>query len=138
MESYLTDDGILDLFAHVSALIYVFEVTKLDSAGRPPELSIQYFSRCLKALAKRSPKAPVFVLIQKMDLIHSEKRQSEFDTWINALKQAAGDDPFVAFGTSIYEDTLYRVGTARPVEINSPYCRPGQQLCEFLSQTFQT
>lgn len=113
MESYLTDDGEKILFAHVSALIYVFEVTKLDSAGRPPELSLQYFSRCLKALGKRSPQAPVFVLIQKMDLIQPEKRQSEFDMWIKALKQICGqEDAFIAFGTSIYEDTLYRAWSA--------------------------
>lgn len=90
-------------------MIYCFEVTKLDAAGRPPHESIAYFERCLNALRNQSPKAPVFVLIQKMDLVNSTRRQADFDTWVGHVRAAAGDTPFIAFGTSIYEDTLYRV-----------------------------
>ena len=89
-------------------MIYVFEVTKLVN-GRPPETSMDYFSRCLEALDRQSPGAPVFVLIQKMDLVQPAQRQAEFDAWITGVKAAAGDRPLTAYGTSIYEDTLYRV-----------------------------
>ncbi|KAG8808585.1 GTP-binding protein gtr1 [Serendipita sp. 399] len=107
-ESYLSDDGQQTLFAHVSALIYVFEVTKLDSSGRPPADSLQYFCRCLTALRAHSPQAPVFVLIQKMDLVEGSRRQSSFDSWVVALKEVTEDATWSAYGTSIYEDTLYR------------------------------
>lgn len=90
-------------------MIYCFEVTKLDSAGRPPEDTMQYFERCLQALKNQSPKAPVFILIQKMDLVNPSRRQADFDIWVNHVKVAAGETPFSAFGTSIHEDTLYRV-----------------------------
>ncbi|KAG8814078.1 GTP-binding protein gtr1 [Serendipita sp. 411] len=111
-ESYLSDDGQQMLFAHVSALIYVFEAKKLDSTGRPLADSLQYFCRCLEALQKHSPNAPVFVLIQKMDLVDNDRRQSTFDSWVTALREVAEDATWSAYGTSIYEDTLYRAWSA--------------------------
>jgi Ras-related GTP-binding protein A/B len=109
IDSYLTEDGQKSVFASCGALIYCFEVTKLDASGRAPVETIQYFERCLQALRNQSPRAPVFVLIQKMDLVNPARRQADFDLWVDQVKNAAGDTPFTAFGTSIHEDTLYRV-----------------------------
>lgn len=111
VESYLSEDGQATVFAHASTMIYVFEVTKLVN-GRPPEMSMDYFSRCLEALDRQSPGAPVFVLIQKMDLVQPAQKQADFDAWITGVKAAAGDRPLTVYGTSIYEDTLYRAWSA--------------------------
>jgi len=113
VESYLSEDGQATVFAHASTMIYVFDVTRLVN-GRPPEMSLDYFSRCLEALDRQSPGAPVFVLIQKMDLVQSVQRQADFDTWVNGVKAAAGSRSLIAYGTSIYEDTLYRVRLKDP------------------------
>jgi Ras-related GTP-binding protein A/B len=113
VESYLSEDGQATVFAHASTMIYVFEVTKLVN-GRPPETSLEYFSRCLEALDRQSPGAPVFVLIQKMDLVQPAQRQGDFDAWVNGVIAAAGPRPLTAYGTSIYEDTLYRVRPKDP------------------------
>jgi len=110
---YLSENGQGTVFAHVSAMIFAFEVTKMDPTRRPPDVTMQYYARCVEALHRHSPNAPIIVLIQKMDLVQAEKRQSEFKAWMDAIKECVFDTPFIAFGTSIYEDTLYRVSEAR-------------------------
>ncbi|PVG04466.1 hypothetical protein CPB86DRAFT_722451 [Serendipita vermifera] len=113
VDTFLSDDGQSTMFAHASAMIYVFEVTKLEPSGRPPEISLQYFSRCLDALRRHSPNTPVFVLVQKMDLINDPtKRVNDFNAWVTGIKTAARDTPLTIFGTSIYEDSLYRAWSA--------------------------
>jgi hypothetical protein len=111
VDTFLSDDGQRTMFAHASAMIYVFEVTKLEPSGRPPEISMRYFARCLEALQRHSPNTPVFVLVQKMDLINDpKKRKNDFNAWVTGIKTAARETPLMIFGTSIYEDSLYRVG----------------------------
>lgn len=111
-EYYLSESGQATVFAQVSAMIFTFEVTKLDTNGQPPDISMQYFSKCIEALHRHSPSAPIIVLIQKMDLVQQHRRRDDFDSWVAAAKGSAGDTPFTAFGTSIHEASLYRAWSA--------------------------
>lgn len=104
-------------------MIFAFEVTKLDAANRPPEVTMQYYTRCVEALHRHSPNVPVIVLIQKMDLVHPDRRDADFNAWIEAIKEYSADTPFTAFGTSIYEDTLYRVRPRMLLTLSLSYLR---------------
>ncbi|KAI0705893.1 Gtr1/RagA G protein conserved region-domain-containing protein [Cytidiella melzeri] len=101
MDSYLSTQS-ATIFSHVGVLIYVFEVESRSIAR-----DLEYYTECLTALRKYSPNAAVFLLVHKMDLVRLpkatmlEKRTSE-------LRQASGDTEIIVFGTSIYDESLYR------------------------------
>ncbi|KAH8994396.1 Gtr1/RagA G protein conserved region-domain-containing protein [Lactarius hatsudake] len=80
MDSYLSTQR-STIFQHVWVLIYVFE----------------YYRDCLDALQKYSPDAAVFLLVHKMDLVVGEKSAAE-----------SGSVDVTVFGTSIYDETLYK------------------------------
>lgn len=104
MDSYLSTQQ-STIFQHVAVLIYVFEVE-----SRSVQRDLEYYTECLQALKKFSPEAAVFLLVHKMDLVRPprgpvlEKKAAE-------LRSASGDTEITVFGTSIYDESLYKVCT---------------------------
>lgn len=102
MDSYLSTQQ-STIFQHVGVLIYVFEVE-----SRSTSRDLDYYQQCLNALRKYSPDAAVFSLVHKMDLVRPprgpvlEKKAAE-------LRQVSGDTEITVFGTSIYDESLYKV-----------------------------
>ena len=109
VESYLTPYGASTLFPFAAALIYVFEVRKLNNAEQPLPESVATFRRILEALLQYSPEARIFILIHKMDLLNDDKRPIFFNKWVDTVKEACRETPVVIFASSIYEDSLFRV-----------------------------
>ena len=68
MENYLTTQRD-NVFRNVEVLIYVFDVESRDI-----ESDMHYYQSCLEAISHNSPKAKVFCLLHKMDLIPEEQR----------------------------------------------------------------
>ncbi|KAJ7080344.1 Gtr1/RagA G protein conserved region-domain-containing protein [Mycena belliarum] len=108
MDSYLTTQR-STIFQHVGVLIYVFDV---ESAEMHKDL--EYFRDCLDGLRAFSPEAGVFLLVHKMDLVRD--RGATFERKKKEL-QEHGDKGLVpgqpatsltVFGTSIYDESLYR------------------------------
>ncbi|GJE87081.1 GTR/RAG family GTP-binding protein [Phanerochaete sordida] len=101
MDSYLSTQQ-STIFQHVGVLIYVFEVE-----SRCVQRDLEYYMECMHALKKFSPDAAVFLLVHKMDLVRPprgpvlEKRAAE-------LRAASGDAEITVFGTSIYDESLYK------------------------------
>lgn len=63
-------------------------------------------------MASFSPKAKVFVLVHKMDLVQEEERKKEvFQKRQSQLKEKAGDFKIECFPTSIWEASLYKAWT---------------------------
>lgn len=91
------------IFQHVGVMIYVFEVESRNMAK-----DLQYYRDCLAALQKYSPSAAVFLLVHKMDLVHALREQT-LERKAQELQQASGDVPVTVFGTSIYDESLYKV-----------------------------
>ena len=84
-------------------MIYVFDVE-----SREMSKDLDYYRDCLDGLKQHSPDARVFLLVHKMDLVKTkgillEKRKMELE------EESKGVDVGV-FGTSIYDESLYRVG----------------------------
>jgi Gtr1/RagA G protein conserved region len=103
MEHYLTTHR-STIFQHVGVLIYVFDVE-----SREMDKDLQYYVNCLKSLSTFSPDASIFVLIHKMDLVRGD-RQAVFKKKENELRAAGGDADITVFGTSIWNESLYKVG----------------------------
>ncbi|KAF8584085.1 hypothetical protein K439DRAFT_1171144 [Ramaria rubella] len=101
MEHYLTTQR-STIFQHVGVLIYVFDVE-----SREMDKDLQYYVDCLKSLSTYSPDAGVFVLVHKMDLVRGN-RQVVFNKKKNELQAACGDITITVFGTSIWDESLYK------------------------------
>lgn len=102
MEHYLTTQR-STIFQHVGVLIYVFDVE-----SREMEKDLQYYKNCLNSLSTFSPDAGVFVLIHKMDLVRGD-RQAVFKRKKNELQAASDTVDITVFGTSIWDESLYKV-----------------------------
>ena len=102
MDSYLSTQQ-FTIFQHVGVLIYVFEVESRSFAR-----DLEYYTECLQALRKYSPDAAVFLLVHKMDLVRPP-RGPVLERKAAELRQASGDTEITVFGTSIYDESLYKV-----------------------------
>ena len=125
MDSYLSTQQ-STIFQHVGVLIYVFEV---ESRSSPRDL--EYYTECLNALRKYSPDAAVFLLIHKMDLVRLPK-EAVLEKKTAELRQVSGDTEIHVFGTSIYDESLYRVRFSLS-SMPEPDVKPphGRYLCVF-------
>ncbi|KAG7092927.1 hypothetical protein E1B28_009232 [Marasmius oreades] len=101
MDSYLTTQR-STIFQHVGVLIYVFDVE-----SREMNKDLEYYRDCLEGLKQFSPEAAVFLLVHKMDLVR-EPKSLMFDKKYKELQKASGDMVITVFGTSIYDESLYK------------------------------
>ncbi|PAV23817.1 ras-related gtp binding a [Pyrrhoderma noxium] len=101
MESYLAGQS-STIFQNVGVLIYVFDVESGEM-----DKDIQYYSDCLDALQKYSPEASMFLLIHKLDLVRNS-RKSVLEKKTKEIQDAIGDVAITVFGTSIYDESLYK------------------------------
>ncbi|KZT61570.1 hypothetical protein CALCODRAFT_427621 [Calocera cornea HHB12733] len=104
MENYLRHDQ-NQIFANVQLLIYVFDIS---SKEYDKEKDFAYYTDCLNAIKEYSPDAAIFVLIHKMDLVGSDKRKEVFLRKKQELLDHSEDVPIRVFGTSIWNESLYR------------------------------
>src|SRR6266850_4344496 len=103
MDSYLSTQR-STIFQHVGVLIYVFEVSAHDAAK-----DAAYYRDCIDALQKYSPEAAVFLLVHKMDLVAGGDRAPLLERRSRELQVESGAVPVTVFGTSIHDETLYKV-----------------------------
>ncbi|GBE81738.1 GTP-binding protein [Sparassis crispa] len=101
MDSYLSTQQ-STIFQHVGVMIYVFEVQ-----SRNMRKDLEYYRDCLAALRRYSPDAAVFLLVHKMDLVN-EPRGQTLDRKTAELQQASDGMGVTVFGTSIYDESLYK------------------------------
>jgi len=101
MDSYLTTQR-STIFQHVGVMIYVFDVE-----SREMKKDLEYYRDCIEGLRTFSPGAGVFLLVHKMDLVR-EPRAVMYQKKKSELYFASGDVEVTIFGTSIYDESLYR------------------------------
>lgn len=110
-------------------LIYVFDITSSEW-----EKDVHYFEDNLQALRENSADAGIWVLINKMDLVDKEDPKrlmyAERRAEILAMNErlSAGVDnagPCRIFPTSIWDESLYKVGVVGSCLPANPYPRPG-------------
>jgi len=101
MDSYLTTQR-STIFQSVGVMIYVFDVESHETTK-----DMEYYRDCLDGLRYYSPEAAIFILLHKMDLVREP--QQILDKKRQELQEASGDAPISLFGTTIFDQTLYKV-----------------------------
>jgi len=95
------------IFRNVEVLIYVFDIESVEH-----EKDLNNFKRCLDAIQENSKDAQVFCLIHKMDLIPKDDlRHKIFEERATELTGLADSLQITCFGTSIWDETLYKVSS---------------------------
>jgi Ras-related GTP-binding protein A/B len=125
------------IFRYVGVMLFVFDINSMsrDSYGaggamsgstsgggggggesgsantdwKLPEM-LNYFKEAMRYIRQYSPKARVFVLLHKIDLIHKDIRQEIFDARKQEILNCIDPEDSAEiefFGTSIWSDSLY-------------------------------
>jgi Ras-related GTP-binding protein A/B len=102
MDSYLSTQR-STIFQHVAVLIYVFDIETREALK-----DLDYYRDCIDGLKKYSAEAKVFLLVHKMDLVR-ENAQGVLAKKRAQLEQESAGLQVTVFGTSIYNESLYRV-----------------------------
>jgi len=99
------------IFRNVEVLIYV-----LGSAGDKRETENQkdmtYFKSAIESIRQLSPRARIFVLVHKLDLVHENNRLAVFNEYEHQIKHYAGSMNVRCFPTSIWDETLFKAWSA--------------------------
>lgn len=104
-ESYFERDR-ETIFRSVELLIYVFDIE-----SDCPEKDFDHFAGVLEAMEENSPDARIFVLVHKMDLVAEEERDLILQDRKRLIEESClgvGVQHFQCFGTSIWDETLYK------------------------------
>jgi len=104
-ESYFERDR-ETIFRSVELLIYVFDIE-----SDCPEKDFDHFAGVLEAMEENSPDARIFVLVHKMDLVAEEERDMILQDRKRLIEESClgvGVQHFQCFGTSIWDETLYK------------------------------
>lgn len=126
MDSYFKSQSD-QIFRNVQLLIYVFDseqhaqfamqqqqqglsLSSSSQQQQPPSKDMQQYCECIRAVQQHSPKAHVFVLIHKMDLIQSHSlRAAVFAQRVADITRHSGTMSNIeCFATSIWDETLYK------------------------------
>ncbi len=104
MDNYFTTQRD-HIFRMVQVLIHVFDVESKEVIK-----DIETFTRGLRQLKEFSPKAKIFVLLHKIDLVQVDKREELFSIMMRKLEESAGQFGFAitGFATSIWDESLYK------------------------------
>eukprot|EP00397_Hematodinium_sp_SG-2012_P032613 GEMP01034737.1.p1 GENE.GEMP01034737.1~~GEMP01034737.1.p1 ORF type:complete len:249 (+),score=34.93 GEMP01034737.1:447-1193(+) len=99
------------IFRNVEVLIYV-----LGSAGDKRDTEQQkdfsYFKSAIESIRQLSPRARIFVLVHKLDLVHEKDREHVFNDYQEQIKHVSGSMNVQCFGTSIWDETLFKAWSA--------------------------
>jgi Ras-related GTP-binding protein A/B len=104
-ESYFERDR-ETIFRSVELLIYVFDIE-----SDCPEKDFDHFCGVLEAIEENSPDARIFILVHKMDLVAQEDREAILEDRKRLIEDSCvscGVENFQIFGTSIWDETLYK------------------------------
>lgn len=93
------------IFKMCQVLIHVFDVESKEVSK-----DIEIFVKNLEMLSKYSSNCKIFVLLHKMDLIQSERREELFKIMMKKLGQVGKPYGFelTGFATSIWDESLYK------------------------------
>lgn len=103
-ENYLTSQKSY-VFSEVGVLIYVFDI---ESRGFESDLVT--YNAVIKALEEYSPRAHVFCLVHKMDLVQNDFRGSLFAERNAAIRKRSERyrETVTCYATTIWDQSLYR------------------------------
>jgi len=95
------------IFRNVEVLIYVFDIESKES-----QKDLRHYRSSLEAILENSKDAKVFCLLHKMDLVLEDQRDAVFKQKEQELQQLSLPLKITCFGTSIWDETLYKAWSA--------------------------
>ena len=103
-ENYLTSQKPY-VFSEVGVLIYVFDIE-----SREFDQDLKTYSAVIKALQEYSPRAAVFSLIHKMDLVQADFRAKLLQERSDMIREKSEcfERTVQTYATSIWDETLYK------------------------------
>ena len=102
MDSYLNTQR-ENVFSDAEVLIYVFDIE-----SREVERDLDTYSQVVKALKDYSPRANIFCLIHKMDLVQNEHRERLYEERCRHVFCRSQYLRLETFASSIWDQTLYK------------------------------
>lgn len=85
--------------------------TVFDIESEEPAKDFDHFCGVLEAIEENSPDARIFVLVHKMDLVADEDRELILEERKRLIAESCiscGVENFQCYGTSIWDETLYK------------------------------
>jgi Ras-related GTP-binding protein A/B len=103
-ENYLTSQKKY-VFSDVGVLIYVFDIE-----SREVDRDLETYSSVIKALEEFSPRANVFCLVHKMDLVQVDFRENLFYEREQIIRHHSGTfkKSLTCYPTTIWDQSLYK------------------------------
>ena len=94
------------MFSEVGVLIYVFDIESRELTSH----DLLTYNAVITALEEYSPRAHVFCLVHKMDLVQVEFRDTLFDERENLIKERSGSfsKTVTCYATTIWDQSLYK------------------------------
>ncbi|KAI9732009.1 MAG: GTP-binding protein gtr1 [Cirrosporium novae-zelandiae] len=102
METYLVSQR-ANIFSDVGVLIYVFDIE-----SREFDRDMVTYTAVISALGEYSPRAQVFCLIHKMDLVLPDHRHDLFAERSSLIQSNSVPFTVSTYATSIWDQTLYK------------------------------
>lgn len=105
MENYLSHQR-ESTFSNVALLIYVFDIESREVSS-----DFSTYTSIVHALGEFSPRAKIFCLVHKMDLISADQRAAYFARHVDLVGEHSGElwrDTVRCYQTSIWDQSLYR------------------------------
>jgi len=124
IESYLETQQ-KQVFSSVKVLIFTFDMSEMVEAD------LQLYENYLDALSQHSPDAGVFALFHKMDLIDSNEREAVIERSRQMVLERSRGRQVTCFGTSIWDETLYKAWSAIVYSLIPQISLLEQQLQDF-------
>ena len=94
-----------DIFSNLQIFVFVIEAEKRTEEAEKFELD--YYEKCLEKINEYSPNAKVFVLINKMDLIHNTRKDQVIKKRKKQFISVSGNVNPIFYPTNIWDDSLY-------------------------------
>lgn len=93
------------VFPDVGVLIYVFDIE-----SREFDRDLVTYNAIVKALHEFSPRAAVFCLVHKMDLVQTDYRDRIYQERASAIREKSEgfDETMQTYATSIWDQSLYK------------------------------
>jgi len=106
--SYLKREHI---FRNVEVLVYVLG-SAFDKRETEKSKDFTYFKSAIESIRQHSARARIFVLVHKLDLVPEKDRASVFHEYQDKVKHMSGSMNVQCFGTSIWDETLFKAWSA--------------------------
>ena len=94
-----------EVFSNLEIFVFVIEAEKRTEEAEKNELD--YYKRCIEKVIEYSPNAKVFVLINKMDLIHNTRKEQVLQKRKKEFLSVSEYLNVEFFPTNIWDDSLY-------------------------------